>query len=106
MRSPIWFWFGVVGLLVAGAVIGVHAFDSMQTGWLKVLAGGFMGGACSLMLLIDRKPGWRLQTSIGCGALVFSALALLWYDTPNSSATLLLIALLVAAAIAWGIRRI
>jgi hypothetical protein len=106
MRAPIWFWLGIVGLLVAGGAVGVHAFDSMQTEWLQAINGGFMGGACSLMLLIDRKPGWRLQTSIGCGVLVFSALALLWYDTPNSSAMLLLIALLVAAAIAWGVRRI
>jgi Na+/melibiose symporter-like transporter len=84
----------------------VYAFDSMQTDVLRALAGGCIGAAFSLLSLLDRRSGNRIAIALGCGALVFSALGLLWLNTPTSSVTLLLVALAVAAVIAWGVWKI
>lgn len=106
MYATIWLWARFAALVLLGAAVGLHTFDSMQTAALKALAGGGMGAACGLLFFIDRRPDARPFIAGGCGGLVFAALALLWFDTPSSSLVLLLIGLAVAALIAWGVLRI
>jgi hypothetical protein len=106
MQASIWGWIRLVGLILAGAAIGLALFDSMNTGFLKMLAGGCLGAAVELLFHLDRGPGGRLWVALGSGGLVFVALWLAWVDTPDTSLVSLLIALAAAAAIAWGVLRI
>jgi hypothetical protein len=106
MQGSVWLWVRIVGLAVAGMLVGLLTFDSMRTGFLKAVAGACIAGAVGLLFFLDRKRQAKHLVALGCGALVFLALVLLWFDTPDSSDSLLLIGLLVAAAIAWGVLRI
>ncbi|MEW6384711.1 MAG: hypothetical protein AB1514_12225 [Pseudomonadota bacterium] len=101
-----WPWLRFLAVVAVGAVIGLRTFDSMQSMALKAIAGGCMGAALALLFLLDQKPGDRLLIATGCGGLVFVALGLLWYSTPGASAVLLLVAVGVAAVIAWGALKI
>ena len=101
-----WPWLRSLAVIAVGAVVGLRTFDSMQSMALKAFAGGCMGAALALLFLLDRKPGDRLAIATGCGGLVFLALGLLWFGTPGASASLLLVAVGVAAVIGWGVLKI
>jgi hypothetical protein len=106
MQASNWERMRLVALILAGAAIGLSVFDSMNVGFLKMVAGGCLGAAVELLFHLDRRPSGRLRVALGCGGLVFGALWLAWVDTPGTSLISLLVALAAAAAIAWGVLRI
>lgn len=104
MQNKARLWLPFLCSVLIGIVVGWVSFDSMQTPSMRIASGACMGAAVGLLFLLDKGP--RTVLAIGCGALIFAAILLNWIDTPDSSATSLLIGGAAAIAAAWGAHRI
>ena len=104
--AAIWPWIRSLAVGAVGASIGLLTFDSMQSMTLRAIAGGCLGAALALLFLLDRKPSDRVSIATGYDGLVFLALGLLWFSSPDASSVLLLVAAGVAVLIGWGVLKI
>jgi hypothetical protein len=95
-----------IGITALGAAVGVFTFHSMESLGARLVAGSCMGAALALLFFLERHTASRVVISLGSSALVFVALVVLWANSPSASTPTLLIAVGVAALIAWGVFKI